>query len=169
MVTDPLAAAPAGLDPAAWDAACRAVRTYCGWHVAPSVTQTLVLDGPGGSLLMLPSLLVTDVAEVKNAGTVVADPEWSAAGMVRAHRWTTRFRGVEVTLTHGYEECPEDVLAVLTHMAEQSKALKQTGPAGMQVAGPFTMQVSAAALAGAVGLSGQHRGVLDKYRLPPRP
>lgn len=169
MVTEPLATAPTGLDEGAWAAACRAVRDYCEWHIAPSVTETLTLDGPGGSLLMLPSLLVTDVASVTNAGTALVDPEWSAAGMVRTHRWTTRFRGVTVTLTHGHEECPEDIYAVLVHMAEQSKALERTGPAGMSVAGPFTMQVSAAALAGAVGLSGQHRGVLDKYKLPPRP
>lgn len=139
VVTDPLAVAPAGLDPAAWDAACRAVRTYCGWHVAPSVTQTLVLDGPGGSLLVLPSLLVTDVAEVKNAGTVLSDPEWSAAGMIRSHGWTTRFRGVSVTLTHGYDECPEDIYAVLEHMARNKSALESFGPAQSQSAGTFSM------------------------------
>lgn len=168
-VSEPLAATPAGVDVDAWDAACRAVRDYCGWHVAPSVSHTLTLDGPGGTLLVLPSLRVTDVAEVTNDGTALTDPEWSEAGMVRTGRWTQRFRGVTVTLTHGYDECPEDILAVVKHMTSQAQALAKTGPAGMAVAGPFTMQVSAAALAGAVGLSGQHRGVLDKYRLPPRP
>ena len=168
-VTEPLAAAPDGVDAEAWAAACRAVREYCQWHVAPSVTQTLTLDGPGGSLLMLPSLRVTDVAEVTNDGTALADPEWSASGMIRARRWSSRFRGVSVTLTHGYDECPEDILAVLEHMARNKTALETFGPAQTQSAGAFSMQMPTATLAGAVGLSGQHRGILDKYRLPPRP
>lgn len=168
-VSEPLAATPAGVDVDAWDAACRAVRDYCGWHVAPSVSHTLTLDGPGGTLLVLPSLRVTDVAEVTNDGTALTDPEWSEAGMVRTGRWTQRFRGVTVTLTHGYDKCPEDILEVLRHMVGQRSALASFGPAQTQGAGPFSMQMPTATLAGAVGLSGQHRGVLDKYRLPPRP
>ena len=34
-----------------------AVRRYCGWHIAPVATETLVLDGTG-TRLALPSHLV---------------------------------------------------------------------------------------------------------------
>ena len=79
--------------------------------------------------------------------------------------------GVVVELTHGYRECPDDLLDVLVHMAAQGQAAASAGAgiATSLTSGPFTMQVSAAAQAGAVGLSGQHRGVLNKYRLGPVP
>ena len=171
MTDMPLADLPAGADESSWLAACAVVRRYCGWHIAPSVTETLTLDGPGGTLLRLPSAYVTAVTSVANDGTAIDDPEWSAHGMVRAHCWTEKFRGVVVELTHGYRECPDDLLDVLVHMAAQGQAAASAGAgiATSLTSGPFTMQVSAAAQAGAVGLSGQHRGVLNKYRLGPVP
>lgn len=101
------------------------IRSWCRWHVWPAVTETLVLDGPGGSLLRLPSLnvsAVTSVSETQRGKgqspvTVdVDDLEWSAAGLVWWHDrrcWTSRARGVSVTFTHGLAEFPEE-LATLT-------------------------------------------------------
>ena len=168
MTDTPMAPAPTGVDSESWDAACLTVRQYCGWHIAPSVTETLTLDGPGGSLLRLPSLYVTAVTEVVNRGSVVTDPQWSQHGMVRG-RWTDQFRGITVTLTHGYDECPADIMAVLEHMANQGEAAETVGVMQSMTAGPFAAQASTASLAGAVGLSGQHRGVLDRYKLAPSP
>lgn len=145
-------------------AAERAIREYCGWHIAPTVTETLTLDGPGGTLLRLPSMHVIDVAEVVDGGTPMTDPEWSRDGMIRARCWSTRFRGVKVTLDHGYDECPEDLAEVVRIMAAQVP----TGQTS-KTAGPFMVHLSAAAAAGAVGLSGPHRGILDRYRLSSRP
>ena len=171
MTYPPLADVPATDDESSWLAACEAVRRYCGWHIAPAVSETLTLDGPGGTLLRLPSARVTAVASVTNDGTAIDDPEWSAHGMIRAHCWTEKFRGVVVELTHGYDQCPDDLLEVLVHMAAQGSAAASAGAgiATSLTSGPFMMQVSAAAQAGAVGLSGQHRGVLNKYRLGPTP
>lgn len=168
MISLPLDVTPDGVDETHWAAATSAIRRYCGWHIAPEVTETLTLDGPGGTLLRLPSLYVTDVVSVTNDGTAVTDPEWSANGLIRGC-WTSKFRGVVVTFTHGYEVCPADVSTVAEHMARQAAYLAESGPVQVNVAGPFTAQLSAAALAGAVGLSGQHRGVLDRYRLAPSP
>ena len=159
-----LADVPDGVDEFSWLAACAAVRLYCGWHIAPVVTETLTLDGPGGTLLRLPSARVVNVLSVTNFGTVIDQPEWSSDGMIRAHCWTERFRGVVVELTHGLDECPPDVLEVMKQMSTPG-----AGAASSLTSGPFTMAFSAAAQAGAVGLSGQHRGVLKKYRLGPRP
>ena len=83
MTLPPLADLPVGTDEAAWLAACDAVRGYCEWHIAPSVTETLTLDGPGGSVLHLPSAHVTAVASVTNDGAVIADPQWSASSSSR--------------------------------------------------------------------------------------
>ena len=164
MVDEPLAPAPAGVDPSAWAAACGAVRGYCGWHIAPSVSETVTVDGPGGSLLLLPTLHLTDLTDVTNDGTAVTDPEWSEAGMVRGS-WTSKFRGVKATLTHGYETCPAEVLAVVTDMAKSAVLM---GAANVQ-AGPYSMSpLPHAAQAGAVGMSDLQRAVLDRYKLPPR-
>src|SRR5699024_4352297 len=81
------------------DGATRAVRRYCHWHVAPVVSETIVLDGEGGSLLMLPTLRVQSIEAVRVNGTAldVDDLEWSEKGMVRRRRWPNRFRSIEVT------------------------------------------------------------------------
>ena len=53
-----------GYDPDAVLAAAEAVRSYCGWHIAPAVEETVTLDGSGGRHLLLPSLHVTEVSEI---------------------------------------------------------------------------------------------------------
>lgn len=163
----PLAPAPDGVDADAWAAASAAVRAYCGWHIAPSIMQTVTVDGPGGKLLMLPTLRLTDLTDVMNSGQAVSDPEWSEAGMVRGS-WTTKWRGITLTMTHGYDECPAEVLEVVKDMAAASGKAN----AGTEQAGPYSMTVpsaSAASQAGAVGVSPLQRTVLDRYKLPPRP
>lgn len=165
MVDVPLADAPDGVDQAAWKAACSAVRAFCGWHIAPSHTEAITLDGPGSSILRLPSLKVTDVASITNDGTVVTDPEWSEAGMVRGC-WSGKFRSVTVTLTHGYELCPDEVLQVVKDM---TSAASRVGLASM-TAGPFaTSPTTAGAEAGAVGVSSEQAKRLAPYRLSSRP
>lgn len=106
---------PEGVDRDAWSAAVASVRAYCGWHIAPEVTETLTVDGSGTSVQMLPTLRLVDLISITNAGAVVADPEWSTSGMVRGC-WTSRFRGVVAEMRHGYEEWPSDLVAVIAEM-----------------------------------------------------
>ena len=155
-----LADLPEGTDEAAWLAACDAVRGYCEWHIAPSVTETLTLDGPGGSVLHLPSAHVTAVASVANNGTAVADPQWRTSGMIRADYgcWTERFRGVVVELTHGYDECPADVLKVLRDLVDGAG---RTGVAQV-TSGSHSVRYGPA-------LDSEQRATLDRYRLAPLP
>ena len=62
----------ADLGPQWWVRAAQgAVRRHCGWHVAPSVTETLRVDGYGGRTLILPSKHVTAIASV-----IVGDEDW---------------------------------------------------------------------------------------------
>jgi hypothetical protein len=162
VVTDPLAATPTGVDADAWEAACGAVRAYCGWHVAPSVTETVTVDGPGGNVLFLPTLHLTGITSLTNDGTTVTDPEWSEAGMVRGS-WTSKFRGVVAEITHGYEECPAEIIGVLTEAASRG------------VGGSAVSQVGQVRMGGVSGVPGaasfmlEQEAVLDRYKLPPRP
>ena len=163
MVAEPLAAAPDGVDADAWDAAAAAVRAYCGWHIAPSVTETVTVDGSGGDVQFLPTLHLTDLASISSDGTTVTDPEWSAAGMVRGASWSRRFRSVEATMTHGYDLCPPEILGVLHEAADRGLA----GSAASQVG-----QVSMGGVAGVPGAAAfiaDRAGILDRYRIPNRP
>jgi hypothetical protein len=104
------------------DQAQALVTGYCGWHVAPSRTETLTLDGSGSMFLTLPSLHVTDIAEVTDRGDTLDtdDYDWSASGLVyrRRGRFSHRYRSVTVTLTHGYDDMPDDVQAVIGQLTD---------------------------------------------------
>ena len=169
MIDAPLAVPPEGVDAEAWAAASAAVRSYCGWHIAPSITETVTVDGSGGSVLLLPTLRLTNLADVVNDGQPVSDPEWSVNGLVRG-KWTSKFRGITLTMTHGYDEPPPDVLVIVADMAK-ARALDVVGASTVQ-AGSFGITFgtnSHVAQAGAVGISRMQRSVLDRYKLPPRP
>lgn len=96
-----------------------ALRLWCGWHVTPVVTETLILDGEGSPSLALPSRRVLDVSVVKIEGEPVGSDEfdWSKEGMLRLRRksFPDRFRSVEVTLTHGFPDVPA-MVSVLTQI-----------------------------------------------------
>lgn len=160
-----LAAKPEGLDDDDWVAAVDAVRAYCGWHIAPPITETITLDGSGGHLLTLPSLRVVEIEKIVNDGREVTDPEWSADGMVRG-AWSRRFRGVEVTMRHGFEDLPPVVIAVAT-----SVALTELTPGGVSsdLTGPFQVSYDRHSGASETGMSQHQRAALEPYRLKARP
>lgn len=98
------------------------IRAYCGWHVSPSITETITLDGPGSDTLFLPSLHVTDVASVTVDGVAQNEPEWSEAGLIRGAFHGRRFRSIVVTLTHGYAEPPHALKAAADRLTAASTA-----------------------------------------------
>lgn len=135
------------------------VTAFCGWHISPVKTETLVLDGTGSRTLILPSLHVTDVLELVNDGTVV-DPEsfdWSKRGMIelRSGRFSRRFRSISVSLTHGYDFMPAQVQTVIDQLTASG-----IGPQPVQVG-----QVRVETASGWVSAE----SILAPYRLPSRP
>lgn len=86
------------------------VRRWCGWHIAPVLEETLTGDGPGGSLLLLPTGRLLAVLEALDAGTVVdvAGVDFSRSGMVELPRasgswWSGRLGAVSVRVRHGFD------------------------------------------------------------------
>lgn len=154
----PIPPTPAGVDDSAWARAVGEIREYCEWHVAPEVTETVTLDGPGGRLLLLPTQRVSDVIEVVNNGKTVTDPEWSASGMVRGSCWSSKFRGVSVTLTHGYEMWPDDLTKVALEV------ISSASYAGVTQVTSGSHQVSFEA-----SLTSSQRATLNRYRLVEAP
>jgi hypothetical protein len=102
------------------DAALKAVRRYCGWHVTPVQTDTgMVLDGPGGRVLSLPTLRLVTLTALSENGTALDvddDVYVSSAGLVRKVSgawWTSRYGGITVTMSHGFADATDWQSAVL--------------------------------------------------------
>lgn len=129
------------------DAATAAVVRYCGWPVLYTEDAEVTLDGPGCPLLVLPTLHLVEITAITENGVDVDLDyvKWSKDGRVRKSRtypldsswfwnyetsgggsgygwwWTGEFQGITVTMTHGYEECPDFEKAV-TMVAESMAA-----------------------------------------------
>lgn len=112
------------------DAAVAALRRAAGWHIAPVREETVTLDVTRmESRLRLPTrhlLTVDEVRDVAAEETVdeadyrVSLPKalvWRASGY-----WPEGYGAVEVDFTHGYAECPPDVLAVVAMAAQRVRS-----------------------------------------------
>lgn len=155
--------------PALLAGAATAVRRYCRWHVWPQVTETLMLDGPGGRELALPTLHMTALTAATNAGETldVSTLEWSALGTVRRPGgacWTDRYRGVQVTITHGVEDA-SDVQQIVKQVV--AAALSSPMGATREQAGALSVSwaTTAPGVAGGLSLLGRDLAILDTYRL----
>ena len=99
-------------------AALAAARRYCGWRVTPSDEESITVDGPGGWVLSLPTMHLTELIEVVEDGVTldVADLAPSVTtGTVRKRsgaRWTSELGGITVTMTHGHDTAPDFDAAV---------------------------------------------------------
>jgi hypothetical protein len=118
--------APTEYDPNAILAAEDQVRDFCGWHVAPSRTETITLDGSGTAILLLPSTYVTAISSITENGVVVSSAyySWSENGLVEKlyGAWTWKRRAIQVTLTHGYTTCPAAIRREVARLAAASYA-----------------------------------------------
>jgi hypothetical protein len=149
------------------------VRAYCGWIIAPSTTETLVLDGDRSGLLLLPTLRLTALVALTVDGTTVdvADVEWSSIGVVRwpcGDTWvpsTSKLRGITVQFTHGYDEWPLDLAGVVDRLTTRAT----TDPGIYVQVGQVRTATGSDGLPVGGELTDLDRSVLDRYRLPPRP
>jgi hypothetical protein len=100
------------------DMACAEVRKFCGWHIAPSNPETSKRCWFGANgLIMLGSTFVTAVDRVTVDGQVLeedSDYWWDEPkGWLRhRHLWPHDHFAL-VDFTHGYDEPPPDVKAVI--------------------------------------------------------
>ena len=98
------------------DAAAARLRNEAGWHIAPLREETLTLDGTDGQFLILPTLKLVEVTEIRDvsSATPVILTGWRASrtkGMVyRDCGWPCGFESIEVDLSHGYDAVPADLL-----------------------------------------------------------
>ena len=121
----------------------RSIRTYCGWHIWPVVeSHTLVLDGPGGHTLFLPTGRLTNLRSVTEEGTILdltatdLDTSMGLAALRKINGWwTDRYGKLVVVIDHGWPEVPD---------------LKQT-----------TLDIAARALASPMGATREQAGSIS--------
>lgn len=131
--------------------AAESVRREAGWHIAPPVAETVKVDGTGGCYLLVPSMRLSTVNEVRDmsgAEPIILDGVTSSTSgiLYRAAGWPSGFRNIEVDITHGYDVCPPDLLPLIASLAstagidptvaEQSAGLfrvKHTDPSALEV------------------------------------
>jgi hypothetical protein len=161
-----------GLEQLRLSAIIRDIRDYCGWHIAPTMDATITVDGSNAKVFQLPTLRLNSVTSVTENGTELvddADYRWSADGsLIRAHRWTGRYRGVVAVVNHGYDQVPESITSVILDATGTALAV----PVGEAVAasvgetmGPFSFERPDFK----VEFTAAQRRVLDHYRIPGPP
>lgn len=142
-----------------------AVRDYCGWHVAPVYTETLVLDGDGTRRLLLPTRRIVELHDAQIDGEPV-DLRWSADGWITRPSgvFPDRERCVKVTIEHGFDaaEAVGQVVQSIITRARMSPA----GNVVSQSAGPFRVQYAASGgEAAGFPLMQSEKAALNHYRL----
>lgn len=147
-----------------------AARRFCGWHVTLAENYEVTLDGPGSTLLVLPTLKLVKLSGVVDDGltlNVDTDLRVSARGLVSKRsgaRWSRHFGAIKVTMDHGFDEAEDFNSAVLSFVDRSSFAA--TGGRPNQV-GPFRYDPEVMAAASA--FNAVERSLLEQYRLESAP
>lgn len=145
------------------------VRGFCGWHIAPSRTETVLLRSRSGNTLLLPSLHVTAVSTVQDDSTALVvedDYTWSPAGVLTRLGYWGDNTIVAVGMTHGYEEVPPEVTGVVQAIAQ--RAVSNPGSAIRSQAGPFSEAYSQTGANQSIPLTllDAEKDILRRYRIP---
>lgn len=140
-----------------------AVRSWCGWHISPSVTETVKVEGEGGQVILLPSLHVTDMTAIRDeSGREVTNYKWRENGIVRgAWQWDELY---EFDITHGYDTMPPELQAIVDSIDASGVGERLAASEG---AGPFSRSFGSSTDLESQPIS--VRAVVSRYRLPSRP
>jgi hypothetical protein len=149
------------------------VQAACRWHIAPQVTETVVVDTPeqfdrntvGARLLQLPTLNLISVTGVRD----VTDPDnpvdvtdyltaqtrdFKAGLLARSCGYWSLGSVYEVDMVHGYDTWPRDLLAAVAEAAQDQKVNRANG----------TVRVGAVSMTPGVASDASPK-ILNRYRL----
>lgn len=155
---------PASNSPEA--AATQAIRDYCGWHIAPCISEDLVLDGPGQPKLFLPTKRLEEVLYLEVDGQMVDNFRFSQEGWVTLEHgaFPRKERAVKIGIRHGYHSAaPASV--IVGNIVSRAR-MSPTGNVVQQRAG--TQSVTFATSGGQVmgfGLMQAEKELLQPYKL----
>lgn len=150
-------------------AAASAIRAAAGWHVAPSVTETIVVDCDGGAYLFIPTLWLDSVTAIRDSdgNTIALDdvqlaktPRFRAGCLYRSQSWPT-LDTVELDIVHGFDACPPELLALGAAMCQ---SISRDRSITQESEGPFSVAYSATSQTEL-----EASPLLARYRIPSRP
>ena len=146
------------------------IRDHVGWSISQETAVQLTLDGRGERRIFLPTLLLTDVAEVVEDGvTLVADDDyqWSRSGFIRRinARWPYKERSIQPTITHGYATVPDSVRGVCLAVAGRI-VNNPENVTSYSIDGVSERTGTAATVLVSVGLLDSEKKTLGRYMLP---
>jgi hypothetical protein len=153
-------------------AVSRSIRRRAGWHIFPLVTaHTLVLDGPGGAVLSLPTLKLVTLTSLTDDGTVI-DPSAGVrvsreTGLVKKRdggHWSPHYGAITVVMDHGEEEVPD--LANLT-LKLAARGLASPMGATREQAGALSVNwsMTTQGVTGGIVPTADERTLMDSYVL----
>lgn len=160
------------------DAACAAIRNWCGWHVYPvqacSITER-ILAGNGrvkragdDILIQLPATFVSAVTSVTIDGVPLDDFDLAPNGILRLFdvEWMTRRTQVAVTYTAGLSDGMMDGVKELiahrvTHALASSAGIQSESAGGVSV----TYSANWINSARSTALPDDNKEVLSPYRV----
>ena len=167
---------PGGPTQAELDIMASDIRGYCGWHIAPVVAETLVMDSDGQRALVLPTLRLLDVTAVRywDGSAMVPLPGWDARTGWSEHRGSVYYspgfprgrRVLEVDIEHGYDEAPAELVAGIVRLITGAPAAADVASESLPGHAITFRGDTAAAATAAVLVSS---GALYRYKLGPRP
>lgn len=157
----------------ALSAVSAAVRAFCGWHVCPQLPCAAETQGPG-KVIALPTLAMSAVSEVTEAGVSLSDGEyeWLPEGLLRRghfRQWPRAWRSVRVRFTSGLDAAmAPDLAAVVRQIVDN--AVAGTPGVTREQAGDvsITYNATASGVSGGITLLDRDREMLAAYRLPQR-
>lgn len=152
------------VDAALIDAAVAALRSDVGWHIAPEVTETVLVESNGGRFIFLPTMhlvSVESVTDVTTSDAPVTLSDWrelttarfSAGVLEKVTGWPCGV--LEVEMTHGYETCPPDLLMALSERCRTTSRADLTR---------WSVDDMSETYRG--GMSSQSQSVVANYRIP---
>lgn len=157
------------LPPTEWDRldqAESAVRSYCGWHIAPSRDDVVTYVCEGSRHVILPSLYVTAVSSVTVDGLALDPTDYTLTesgvltrgGPAAPIRWCAWWGTVVVSFTHGYDTVPAEVTGVVQSLAQRAV----NSPDGRSLIQVGAVQYGETSASRAVGSEAE---ILNRYRL----
>ena len=155
------------------DIAAAQVRAECGWHIAPRVEHTLEVDSDGGRSVLLPTLALREVLEVRDRvravpfSSVSGGWDFSTAGILtRAVGWPRGPRAVTVRFVHGHDETPLELVALVATLARAARSEATPGVRSFaRTVGGITTNTGYTDGDPAASVLTQFAHVLDRYRI----
>ncbi len=159
--------------------ATEVIRNYCRQYLSYIEDELTLVYGNGSRLLSLPELPIVNIDEITIGGSEVGYRVNYNTGLVLLDRCLGVFEPATVIYSHGYEQLPDDIIAVATRAASRTyqaglKSQTQGGIIGLQAVsiGDYSETYGGdSATEGQLGVSGSRmlllseKDILNRYRL----